>query len=74
MFDLTKEGSNLSEKLCHIFESAAAGSVIRLPSKEIELPNVTIRRPMKIQGQPGTILHFKASKLIIDLADIGGSE
>ena len=49
-----------------ILETGVAGSIIKLPPCEIEMPNTVITKPFILQGQPGTVLSFKYSQLILD--------
>ena len=50
-FDLTKEDSSqLGDRLAQILDLAMPGSTIKLPAREIEMPDVVIRKAFKIVG------------------------
>ena len=69
VYDLTKDSSeSLGDRLAQIIDLAAAGSTIKLPAREIEVPSLLFKKHFRVQGQPGTSLFFKASTLTIDLS------
>ena len=50
-FDFSKDASNqLGERLLQVLNDATPGSIIKLPAREIEMPNLTIKKHFKIVG------------------------
>ena len=68
-YDLRREsGASAADKLVMILEQGKAGSTIYLPAKEIQMPDLRIKRAFRVKGQPGTCLFFKQTTLCFDFS------